>query len=81
MSKLQTKGEGQFYVNLRQDPSSSCIRVAVCPQLDFAINVALNLHQISSCKHYVTVEDGDGVKLLTLLRVDTEVLQVPKPQK
>lgn len=67
-----------YVVKVRMEANGSCVPVSRLDNLDNALGIALNLHQLSNCKHYITVVDDRGNELVRLVRVDAVKFQLPK---
>lgn len=65
-----------YQVFIKETSSSSAVAVSRLSDFDQAIAFAYQLHQLSSCKHYIVVKDDDVV-VATFLRVDSVTLPAP----
>lgn len=68
-------------MKIRKEASGSCVPVSMTPSVDNALAIALNLHQLSSMQHYITVEDPDGIVVATLVRTNSSEFKAPSQQK
>lgn len=65
-----------YTVFIKETSTSSAVAVSRLQDLEQAISFGFQLHQISSCKHYIAVKDDD-VLIASFMRVDSVTL--PKP--
>lgn len=65
-----------YTVFIKETSTSSAVAVSRLQDLEQAISFGFQLHQISSCKHYISVKDDD-VLVASFMRVDSVTL--PKP--
>lgn len=65
-----------YTVFIKETSTSSAVAVSRLLDLEQAISFGFQLHQISSCKHYIAVKDDD-VLIASFMRVDSVTL--PKP--
>lgn len=65
-----------YTVFIKETSTSSAVAVSRLQDLEQAIAFGFQLHQISSCKHYIAVKDDD-VLIASFMRVDSVTL--PKP--
>lgn len=63
-----------FTVYIKETSTSSAVAVSRLSELEQAISFGFQLHQVSSCKHYIVVKDDDVV-VATFVRRDS--FQVP----
>lgn len=67
-----------YTVFIKETSTSSAVAVSRLSDLEQAISFGFQLHQISSCKHYIVVKDDD-IAVATFMRKDTISLPAPKP--
>lgn len=65
-----------YTVFIKETSTSSAVAVSRLQDFEQAISFGFQLHQISSCKHYIAVMDDD-VLIASFMRVDSATL--PKP--
>lgn len=62
-----------YTVFIKETSTSSAVAVSRLQDLEQAISFGFQLHQISSCKHYIAVKDDD-VLVASFMRVDSVTL-------
>lgn len=69
-----------YTVFIKETSTSSAVAVSRLSDLEQAISFGFQLHQVSSCKHYIVVKDDDVVVATFVRQVS---FQVPnsKPQE
>lgn len=67
-----------FTVFIKETSSSSAVAVSRLSDLEQAISFGFQLHQISSCRHYIVVKDDDVI-VATFMRTDSISIPAPKP--
>lgn len=65
-----------YTVIIKTGPAGSAVPVSRLSDMEQAISFGFQLHQISSCKHLVIVED-DGNEIARFLRSDSVTLPAP----
>lgn len=65
-----------YVVTIKSGPAGSAVPVARLSDMEQAISFGFQLHQISSCKHFIVVEE-DGSQLATFVRSDSITLPAP----
>lgn len=65
-----------YVVTIKSGPAGSAVPVARLSDMEQAISFGFQLHQISSCKHFIVVEE-DGSHLATFVRSDSITLPAP----
>lgn len=67
-----------YKVLIKETSTSSAVAVSKLSELEQAISFAFQLHQIASCKHYITVLDDRSQVLASFIRQETITLPSPK---
>ena len=62
-----------YTVFIKETSTSSAVAVSRLQDLEQAIAFGFQLHQISSCKHYIAVKDDD-VLIASFMRVNSVTL-------
>ena len=65
-----------YTVSIKETSTSSAVPVSHFEDLEQAIAFGFQLHQVSSCKHFISVKKDD-VLVASFLRLDSVTL--PKP--
>lgn len=68
-----------YSVFIKETSTSSAVAVSRLQDLEQAISFGFQLHQISSCKHYIVVKDDD-VTVASFMRLDSVTLPKPASQ-
>lgn len=68
-----------FTVYIKETSTSSAVAVSRLSDLEQAISFGFQLHQVSSCKHYIVVKDDDVV-VATFVRQNSFQVPNAKPQ-
>lgn len=69
-----------FTVYIKETSASSAVAVSRLSDLEQAISFGFQLHQVSSCKHYIVVKDDDVV-VATFVRQNSFQVPNSKPQE
>lgn len=69
-----------FTVYIKETSTSSAVAVSRLSDLEQAISFGFQLHQVSSCKHFIVVKDDDVV-VATFVRQNSFQVPNSKPQE
>lgn len=69
-----------FTVYIKETSTSSAVAVSRLSDLEQAISFGFQLHQVSSCKHYIVVKDDDVV-VATFVRQNSFQVPNSKPRE
>lgn len=67
-----------YKVQIKTASNTSAVDVSKLQDLEQAISFGFQLHQIASCKHFISVLDDSGVAVASFIRSDSFTLPAPK---
>lgn len=69
-----------YLISISERSTDSRVDVSKYGDLDQAIGFAFQLHQVSTCRHYITVRESTGSVVASFVRVDTFTAPLPPAQ-